>query len=156
MPPAPWARVPGERLPSYPAAARGLAPGAGIWGLGPRPSGPGWGLRAGRPRGPLPSPPAGACLSLPSVFGLSSPGWRVEGIRSAWRWGQREGGGDSPHFPLRNGGEWEPRVRGPGLSARGWRAMGVGRGGGHLSIPSTKIASCGYGEWVKMKWGGVP
>ena len=33
----------------------------------------------------------------------------------------------------------------------------MGRGGGHLSIPSTKIASWGYGEWVKMKWGeGIP
>lgn len=117
---------PGGAATLLPRRCPRAGPRAGIWGLGPRPSGPGWGLRARRPRGPLPCPPAGACLSLPSVFGLSSPGWRVEGTGSAWRWRQREGGGDSPHFPLRNGGEWGPSVRGPGAFCPGMEGNGGG------------------------------
>lgn len=73
-------------------------------------------------------PPVRASASL----GLSPQGWRAEGTGSAWRWGKREGGGGSPWFPLRNGGEWReregvpwafcPRMAGSGGSGARWGA----------------------------------
>ena len=113
---------PGREAASCPAGAgRGLAPGAGIRGLGPRPPGRGRGLRDGRPRGPLLCPPAGACLSLPRALaaGVAGGGDRerlevgeVGGRRGLslvsseeW-WGvEREGRGPLGFLP-EDGGQW--------------------------------------------------
>lgn len=124
--------------------------------LGPRASAgrPGTGA-AGWPAAGSPPLPSRRCVpQRPSGSRRRGGGRRGPGAPGGGGSGREEGA--LPGFLCGMVGSGERGKGFPGLSARGWRAVGgVGRGGGHLSVFSTRITGWErgrrWGERVKMK-----